>query len=287
LPKSIGWIGLGHMGTLMAKNLANANFNVKVWNRTLSKAKESGLPFTNTLEGLVLEQDIIITMLSDAQAVEDIYERILELKIDGKVFIDMTTVKPETPKKLAEKLLKKNASFLEAPVIGSTNLAEKGLLTIIVSGDEEVFKECSSVFSVLGKEIFYLGDYGVANTIKLINNGVLASLMAVFSEAIATAEKSGIPIETAVKVLENGAGKSTILEYKKDKILKKDFSPQFSVKLLIKDLNYLSEILDKNFIPGTFSEQAKNLYKMAKSMGLEEEDISAIYEVMKKISGAS
>ncbi len=285
MPKNVGWIGLGNMGSLMAKNLADANFNIKVWNRTLQKAKDSGLPYTNTLEGLVLEQDIIITMLSDAEAVEEIYNRILELKIEDKIFIDMTTVKPDTAKRLAEKLLKKGAHFLEAPVLGSVPLAEKGMLTILVSGDENIFKELQGLFSVLGKEIFYLGDYGIASSLKLINNSVLATFMGALSEAIIIGQKLGIDKQTVIKILENGAGKSAVLESKKEKLLNEDYSTHFSTKLLVKDLRYFSEILDKNCLFSPYFSISNDMYKSTNSNGYSDNDFCSILEILKKFNG--
>jgi len=285
LQKNVGLIGLGNMGTLIAKNLANANFNVKVWNRTIQKAKESGLPYTNTLEGLVLEQDIIITILSDAEAVEEVYSKILELPIKGKVFIDMTTVKPEIAKKLAERFLKKGANFLEAPVLGNVLLAEKGMLTILVSGDEKTYKELLGLFSVLGKEVFYLGDYGISSSLKLINNSVLATFMGALSEAIVLAEKIGINRQTTIKVLENGAGKSAVLEVKKDKILNEDYSIQFSTKLLVKDLRYFSEILDKNNLVSPYFSITNDIYKGTYINGYSENDFCSVLEILKKLNG--
>ena len=285
MSKNVGWIGLGHMGLPMAKNLANANFNIKVWNRTPQKAKNSGIPFTNTLEGLVLEQDIIITMLSDSESVEELYERILELVIEGKTFIDMTTVRPETAKRLAEKLLKKGANFLEAPVLGSIPLAEKGMLTILVSGDEEIYKELQGLFSVLGKEIFYLGDYGIANSMKLINNSVLATLMGAIAEAIVSAEKLGINKEITIKILENGAGKSQILDIKREKLLKKDFSAHFSTKLLVKDLKYFSELVNKADIVSPYFSVSKDIYISLKENGFADNDFCSVLEIMRKQNG--
>lgn len=285
MQKNVGLIGLGNMGTLIAKNLANASFNVKVWNRTLQKAKESGLPYTNTLEGLVLEQDIIITVLSDAEAVEEIYSNIVELAIKGKVFIDMTTIRPETAKKIAERLLKKEASFLEAPVLGNVISAEKGMLTILVSGDEKTYKELLGLLSVLGKEVFYLGDYGISSSLKLINNSVLATFMGALSEAIVLAEKIGISRETTVKILENGAGKSAVLESKKDKILNEDYSIQFSTKLLVKDLRYFSEILGKNNLVSPYFSISNDIYKGTYTNGYSENDFCSVLEILKRLNG--
>jgi len=159
MSKKIGWIGLGHMGLPMAINLKNAGFDIKVWNKTIEKAKNSGLPYTETLEELIKDREIIITMLYDSNSVLDIYSKIIKNNIENKLFIDMTTVHPETAKNIANMIIKNEAYFLEAPVIGSVIPAQKGVLTILISGDENIYKNNLDIFSALGKEIFFIGDY--------------------------------------------------------------------------------------------------------------------------------
>jgi 3-hydroxyisobutyrate dehydrogenase len=286
MSRKIGWIGLGHMGLPMAKNLHNAGYDLHVWNRTLDKAKVSGLPYKKNLTDLLKEKDIIITMLFGSESVIEIYKKITDSGIDlkGKLFIDMTTVHPDTARKTAEDLIKKGGDFLEAPVLGSVIPAQKGLLTIVVSGDREKFEQNKDIFKTLGKEIFYMGDYGIASTMKLINNTVLGSFMAVLSEAFAFAKKVGIDPELAVSVLENGAGKSLVLEAKKEKLLKEDYSPHFSVGLIHKDLTYAVDIAHKNKYPLFLTSVTRELFNSAKAYGLEDEDFSAVLEIFKKLS---
>ncbi|ACO04437.1 MAG TPA: NAD(P)-dependent oxidoreductase [Persephonella sp.] len=286
MSKKIGWIGLGHMGLPMATNLFNAGYDIHVWNRTLDKAKESGLPYKRDLNELVKEKDIIITMLFGSESVNDLYTRILKSGVDlkGKLFIDMTTVHPETARKVAEDLIKKGADFLEAPVLGSVIPAKKGILTIVVSGDQDKFDQNRDIFEVLGKEIFYMGDYGIASTMKLINNTVLGSFMAVLSEAFAFAKKVGIDPELALSVLENGAGRSLVLEAKKEKLLKEDYSTHFSVGLIHKDLTYAIDIAHKNRYPLFLTSVTRELFNSAKAYGLEDEDFCSVLEIFKKLS---
>ncbi len=285
--KKIGWIGLGNMGLPMAKNLLNAGFDVKVWNRTLQKAKESGLPYANSLEEIVKDRDVIITMLFDSEASLEIYSKIANLDIEGKVFIDMTTVHPDTAKKIAEMLMKKNAEFLEAPVIGSVIPAQQGMLTIVVSGDENIYKENLDIFSVLGKKIFFFGDYGNASTMKLINNCVLGSFLNVLCEALTFIKKTGLDEKKALEVLENGAGKSMVLDAKKEKLLKEDYSTHFSTNLIHKDLSYALDVANKIGTVLPFSALSREMYNSAKTNNLGDLDFSAVLEVFKKLSNIS
>jgi len=282
--KKIGWIGLGHMGLPMAKNLKKAGYNIKVWNRTLEKAVNSGLPYEKTIEDLINSSNIIITMLFNSNSVLEIYSKIVDFNIKDKLFIDMTTIHPETAKKIAEMLITHGAHFLEAPVIGSVIPAEKGMLTIVVSGDEEIYKENLDIFSVLGKEIFYMGDYSAASTMKLINNTVLGSFLTVLCEAFIFAKKAGIDEKLALKVLENGAGKSMVLDAKKEKLLNEDYTTHFSVDLIHKDLTYALDVANKLGIPTVMTANSRELYNSTKANNMGNLDFSAVLEIFKKLS---
>jgi 3-hydroxyisobutyrate dehydrogenase len=287
MAKKIGWIGLGHMGLPMATNLKNAGFDIKVWNRTIEKAQKSGIPYTETLEDLVKDRDVIITMLFDSNSVLDVYSKIVKFDIKGKTFIDMTTVHPDTAKKVAEMLITKGGDFLEAPVIGSVIPAQKGTLTIVVSGDENTYKNHLNIFTVLGKQIFYMGDYGVASTMKLINNTVLGSFLNVLCEAIIFAKKAGIDQNLAIKVLENGAGKSMVLDAKKEKLLNEDYSTHFSVALIHKDLTYAIDVANKIGAVSNYSSISREFYNSARANELSQMDFSAVLEIFKKLSNIS
>src|SRR5882757_7688022 len=176
----IGWIGLGNMGAPMARNLLKAGFPVTVFNRTPSRADAL------VAEGAVLaayprelweKADIIITMVSDDAALQDIYKGeggLLEGAVSGKVVIDMSTVSPTTTKELAELLAEKEVEYLDAPVSGSVKPAEMGQLVIMVGGKRAVYESVLPVFERLGKISFLLGESGAGNSAKLTINLLLA-----------------------------------------------------------------------------------------------------------------
>ena len=281
----IGWIGLGHMGVPMAHRLKNAGFDIKVWNRTISKAKKLNLPYYENIEDLIKESNVIITMLFGSKSVEEVYEKIINsnVEIKGKIFIDMTTIHPNTAKKTAEIIIKNGGDYLEAPVLGSVIPAKEGKLTILISGDKDSFEKCLQIFKILGSAIYFMGDYGRASTMKLINNTVLGSFMAVLSEAFAFGKKVGIEPETVLEILSNGAGKSAILEAKKHKLLKEEYSTHFSVALIHKDICYALDIAKDNHFPAFITSQTLNLLNSARANGFDEKDFSSIVEVYKKL----
>ncbi|WP_029522081.1 NAD(P)-dependent oxidoreductase [Persephonella sp. KM09-Lau-8] len=282
----IGWIGLGHMGMILAKNLHEAGYDIKVWNRTVSKARESGLPYEENLVKLIKESDIIITMLFGSQSSEEVYQEIVNsgANLKGKIFIDLTTIHPETARKIAELLISNGAEFIEAPVIGSVIPAQNKELIVLISGDREIFEKTEEIFKNFGKDIFYMGDYGKASTMKLINNAVLGSMMVVLSEGVLFGKKAGIPLDTVVQILGKGAGNSELLKTKKEKILKNDYSTQFSLALLHKDICYAQDIAKNLNFPAIFTGQALNFYSSARANNLEEKDFSAIIEIYKKLA---
>ena len=279
----IGWIGLGHMGLPMAKNLSEKGFDVVVWNRTKEKAEKSGLPFVETIKELLSKSDVVITMLFGSQSVEEVYKEITKHSIKGKIFIDMTTVHPETAKKTAELIIKNGGDFLEAPVLGSVIPAREGKLTVLVSGDSETFEKCKNIFSAVGKSIYYMGDYGNASKMKLINNTVLASFMSVISEAFTFGIKAGLEPETVMQILSDGAGKSAVLEAKKEKLLKKDYSTHFSISLIHKDICYALDIAKEYNFPALITSQTLTLLSSAKAHKLSDKDFSSIVEIYKKL----
>jgi len=235
---------------------------------------------------LIKESDVIITMLFGSQSSEEVYQEIVNsgANIKGKIFIDLTTIHPETARKIAELLISNGAEFIEAPVIGSVIPAQNKELIVLISGDREIFEKTEEIFKNFGKDIFYMGDYGKASTMKLINNAVLGSMMVVLSEGILFGKKAGIPLDTVVQILGKGAGNSELLKTKKEKILKNDYSTQFSLALLHKDICYAQDIAKKINFPAIFTGQALNFYSSARANNLEEKDFSAIIEIYKKLA---
>ncbi len=273
----VGFIGLGTLGREIAKRLKGEGVELLVWNRTLSKAKELGFDYVKEPQELLKEVETLFIMVFDSYASEEvIFGKLNRGNLKGKVIIDMTTNHPSYTKRAFEELKKLGAHYLEAPVLGSVLPARKGQLTVLVSGEEKVFKEKEWLFKKFCKSIYYLGEVGRASELKLINNLVLGGFMAVLGEAIGIGLRAGFDKELLIKVLEDGAGKSLILEAKKDKIRREDFSTHFSVDLIYKDLHYLQDLLMalKGF--SLTLPVVKEAYGILRSLGLGDKDFSVI-----------
>ena len=277
----IGWIGLGHIGRAMAERLSE-EFEIIVWNRTREKTKG----FKNIAESpeeVVSKADVIFLSLYDSKAVQEVAERILKADLRGKIIVDTTTNHFKMVLEFHEMFKNAGAQYLESPVIGSVIPARNGQLTILVSGNEEAYRIVLPYLQRLGKKIFYFKEPGKATKLKLINNFVLGAFMVAIGEAVALGEKAGIEKSELIEILENGAGNSIVLKAKKEKLLTEDFSTHFSVKNLLKDLTYAYELAKSVRKPVFLNAQVKELYSMAFSRGIEDEDFSVIYQLLKAL----
>jgi len=282
----IGFIGLGHLGTAMAKRLISEGVDLTVWNRTIKKAEALNCPVAKSPAELISQTDIVFLNLFDSDAVMSVIkdrEGILHGNCTGKIVIDTTTNHFEKVMDFYTILEEKDASYLEAPVLGSIVPASQGLLTVLVSGKKEVFDRVRPYIEKIGKAIFYLGTPGLAKKMKLINNLVLGSFMATLAEAIALGEKTGIEKEKVIDILLSGAGNSMVLNAKKDKLIKEDFSTHFSSSLIYKDLHYLQDLARSLRSPLFTGSIAKELFGMTFSEDTSELDFSGVYKVFRNL----
>lgn len=246
----IGFVGLGMMGLPMAKNLVEAGYTVTVFDLdagAIEEAQEFGASPASTGAEVAAQSDIIITMVPDSPHVEAAIAGnggIIEGIRPESVVIEMSTILPETGKRMAELLAEKGADFVDAPVTGGVAGAEAGSMSILVGGDAEVFDRTLPVLSVLGGDITHMGPVGAGHTTKIANQLIGVATLAGLSEAFVLAKKSGLDMQTFYDAVKNGAGRSWALETLGPKILKGDFSPGFMVKHMQKDLRLAGQLAD-------------------------------------------
>ena len=165
-------------------------------------------------------------------------------------------------------------------MLGSVLPAARGALTVLVSGDVDVFHRSRPLLERIGRLLFFLGEPGVATKMKLANNLVLATLMAGIAEAAAVAERSGIPRDKALDILAAGAGNSAVLAARRESLLAEDFSPHFSAALLYKDLHYLQDLARTQKRPLFTAAAVKELYALAFPRGVEGQDFPVIAKLL-------
>ena len=169
-------------------------------------------------------------------------------------------------------------------MLGSVVPASQGKLTVLASGEKEAYQRGLPYLEKLAASIFYLEVPGLATRMKLVNNLILGSFMAAISEAVALGEATGVEKTTVLDILAAGAGASGVLNAKKDKLLREDFSPQFQSALIYKDLHYLQDLAFQLKRPVFLASAVKEMYGLTYARGEEKLDFSALYRILKESS---
>lgn len=284
----IGWIGLGHMGIPMAANLRKAGHEITVWNRNRAKAEELlrlGAKFADHPADLWADADVIFTMVSDDQAVKDVYlgeHGLLTINDtyadSGKIAIDMSTVAPEISRFLAAECQSRGIAFLDAPVSGSVQPARDGALIIMVGGEKQVFEQISPLFAVLGKLSMHLGEHGSGSKAKLAINLLLGITVQGIAEAVQFAKNQGIAPADMLQIINEGAVGSGISRGKTKSILENAFPAAFPLKHMAKDLRLAHEA-------GATTPLAEAVYAnygQALQHELGDEDVMAILRLLQR-----
>lgn len=280
--KKIGWIGLGTMGRPMAKNLEKAGFPLKVYNRTVAKTevfKNSNTKIASSVKDLAENSDIIFTMISDNKAVQSVYDEILSLEnIAGKIFVDMSTISQKLSEAISEQLAAKGASFLDAPVAGSTKPAADGTLIIMVGGEEDTLKTVLPYFEKLGKKVQHLGKNGKGIAAKLAINYYVALTYQSLSETVLFAEEKGIQREDFLEILNESALGSGATKLKTPLLINDEYPPQFALDLMLKDILLAKE----NGADFPLTQPLVETYLNAQKAGLGQQDVVGLVKFLKK-----
>ena len=291
MKQSVGFIGLGIMGLPMARNLIKAGFKVIVYNRTASKC---GIICSEGAEAMkspkeVAEQcNVIITMVSDTPDVESVIlgkDGVIEGIIPNSVVIDMSTISPESTKTIAGCLEEKGASMLDAPVSGGEQGAINGTLTIMVGGDPEIFNRCRPILEAMGKNIVNVGVNGMGQTVKLMNQILVAGNLNAVVEALLFARKSGVDLEKAINAVKDGAAGSWQLANLAPRMITRDFRPGFMVDLMQKDLNLVMEAANEAKVPLPVTSIVHHMFYSLQSAGEGKNGTQALVKALERVAG--
>lgn len=282
--KKLGWIGLGNMGTPMARNFEKAGFPLSVYNRNGEKTipfQNSGTAICKSIPELVAGSDIIFTMVSDDQAVQAIYEDILALEnIAGKLFIDMSTVSQKLSVSVAGRLKQKGASFLDAPVAGSTQPAASGTLIIMVGGDAAAVETAKPYFEKLGKLTKHLGPNGSGIAAKLSVNYLISLIYLGLAETMLFADKQGVGRADLLEIINESAVGSGATKIKTPSLIKSEYPPAFALSLMLKDI-LLARDNGANF---PLTQSLVETYQRAQQAGYGEQDVMAVIGYLEKLN---
>lgn len=283
LPR-IAFLGLGRMGAPMAINLIRAGYDVTVWNRTTQRARDfaaaNDCTAVDEAREVLPAADIVITMVADGASLREIYDGntgLLSGWRSGQVAIDMSTSGPETITWLSRALSQVGGNLLDAPVSGSTEAANKGLLTAMVGGAEEVFQQAKASLEAMCARVYYLGPSGSGIAMKLAVNSIVMALGQAVSEALVLAESAGISRDLAYTVFENSAIAAPFVKYRHDAFCHPDETPAaFALLLAAKDLRLIDQLAKELTVP--MPQAAVNLAVIDSAIesGFGEDDMAAI-----------
>jgi 3-hydroxyisobutyrate dehydrogenase-like beta-hydroxyacid dehydrogenase len=284
----IGYLGMGIMGSAMAGRLIDAGFKVTVWNRSADKCDAlvaKGATLGDTPKAVVERCDIVFACTSDpasARAVVFGQTGVLAGLKEGKKFIDMSTVDEETSKEIASAVKAKGAAFLEAPVSGSKGPALQGQLVILAAGDQSLCKEAQPCFDVMGKRTFFLGEVGSGARMKLVVNMMMGINIAALSEGLAVGTKAGLQGTDILEVLKEGALNCPMYSLKGPTMIKGEYPTAFPLKHQQKDVRLALGLGDQLGQPLPVAAAANESLKAARAAGYGDDDMSKLYEVVKK-----
>ncbi len=289
----IGFIGLGTMGSRIAKRLITAGHHVSGYNRTRSKAQDlldAGMKWANSPRKVAEASSFVFSMVTNTSALRAITEGpdgILEGLAPGKIYVDMSTVSPAASRALAEKVAARGAHMLDAPVSGSVTTVEEGKLSIMVGGDPDAFEKVKPLLLDIGPKVTYVGANGLAVAMKIAVNLSLAVQMLAFSEGVLLAEKSGIARETAVEVMLNSVIASPMLKYRGPLVLDTGSTAPvfFDVNMAQKDSLLALEMGRQLDVPLPTAAVTNEFLTAARALGLGEKDFAALFDTLAFMSG--
>ena len=280
----IGFIGTGLMGAPMIKNLLKSSNKISIFNRTIKKAKKLekyGAIVSINIDQLVKDKDVIITMLTDDEAVNEIISTKFLNNINTKTtVIDMSSTKPITALNNYKKLKKLGVDFLDAPVSGGTKGAENASLAIMVGGDKNIFQKNLKILKLLGTPN-YVGKASSGQATKLANQIIVGITIGAVSEAIILCKKLGLNLQNVLKALEGGWADSKILQTHGLRMIKNDFKPRGKVSSQLKDMENILITAKMNSLNLPLSKIVRNMYKELSKKGYNNLDHSYLYKEIK------
>jgi 3-hydroxyisobutyrate dehydrogenase-like beta-hydroxyacid dehydrogenase len=288
----LGFLGLGIMGNPMALHLADAGHTLAVWSHNPQKARElaksAGAVFCECPEAVAEQSDCVFLCVGDTAMSREVIlgERgLVQGAKPGFIVVDCSTVSPLESARIASELSSRQIHFLDAPCTGSKAGAERGELTFMIGGPAEVFERVRPYFGAMGKALYYCGKSGMGLRAKLTQNLILGNLLQAFNEGLVLSTKAGVDPELMLDILNNSAARSGLIAAKAPAVFKRDFSTNFSVKWLSKDIRLAIDLGSEIGVPLPLTALAQQLFQSAVAKGYGEEDICGSIRVLEELAG--
>jgi 3-hydroxyisobutyrate dehydrogenase len=280
---TVAFIGLGAMGSRMAMNLHAAGHSLRVFNRNKEKTRQfadKGIEVRDSPAAAAKGAEFVCSIVSDDIATREVMlgaDGIVGAAAPGTIILDSSTNTPAMSREVAKAAAAKGVVYLDAPVSGSIMQAQGKELVILVGGDKAAFDKAQPVLLAMGRMVRRIGDTGAGATLKLINNMLSASLIAAVAEAAQAAEAANLDIAATIEVLGEGAAGSRVMKTKLPKMLKRDFSPQFQLELMDKDLRYFLSLAQELDRPVPIAALVRSQFHAARRAQLGKLDSCAVF----------
>jgi 3-hydroxyisobutyrate dehydrogenase len=277
---NIALLGTGLMGQALVEHLLNEGQTVKVFNRTVEKVaqlQQNGAIVATTAQEALMDSDICILMLSDAEAIQAVFNSIESTAFKDKLIIQMGTILPNETRSFNQYILERQGRYLDCPVLGSLPEARSGTLILMAGGSDEDYNVALPILQVIGKNPRHIGDIGQGATVKLAMNQLIAGLTASFALSLALVEKEDIKTEQFMSILRDSALYAPTFDKKLDRMLARDFSePNFPTKHLAKDIRLFLSVAQQLNLETCALKGISQLLDKTLSQGLANTDYSAM-----------
>ncbi len=291
-PRSIGFLGLGIMGSRMAANIARAGFPLSVWTHTPGKAErwaaEHGAQALATPAEVAVRSEIVLSMVVDGEQVASVLlgeHGAIQAAREGLLCVDMSTIGPADTRRIAAPLAERGVEMLDAPVTGSSPRAEEGSLTIMVGGEADNFARVRDVLETMGELIVHVGALGQGQMLKLINNSLGAANASAVAEALVLARATGLDLDALVEVTSAGSGASAQLALKSGPMREHDFTTLFKTAHMLKDVRLCLQEAEAAGVPFPAAAHARDLLAATVGRGHAELDYAAMIEAAEGFAG--
>jgi 3-hydroxyisobutyrate dehydrogenase len=277
------------MGRGMARNLLKAGFPLSVYNRTRAKAEPLaalGASVAASAREAAAHADVVIAMVGDDAASQAVWlgaDGALAVAQAGAVLVECSTLSLGWVRELAERSAALGIDFLDSPVTGSKEAAEAGELKLMVGGQADALERARPALEAISTQIVHFGPSGAGALIKLINNLMGATQVAVLAEGLNLAERGGLNLEQVVAFLGSAAPGSPLVKTKAMRVARREYADtQFALRWMHKDVTYALRAADEFGAPMPTLAAARELYRMARNLGLDEQDFAAVAEALRQ-----
>ena len=282
-------IGLGAMGAGIAGNLFRAGHLSQAWNRSAERARaaaaQHGFALADSLEQAAAQADLVITSVSADKDLLEVSERAAGVMTAGSILLDTSTVSIDTARQVSERLEAHGVHFLDSPVSGGKEGAEKGTMVMMVGGDQGVLDQILPILDSISRKVVHMGPVGSGQGTKAVNQIMCAGINQAVTEALAFGQHQGLDMDKVVDVVSSGAAGNWFVEHRGRSMTGGTFAPGFRVALHHKDLKICQAMMEADHVQLPMVEMTLVHYERLMADGFGDEDISALYRIKRPLFG--